>query len=48
MKSDMKKILKIGKILKKKPNIKLDDNFNELSYEKQFELRTINIFQKNR
>ncbi len=46
MKKDMKKILKIGKILKEKPNIKLDDNFNELSYEKQFELRTINVFQK--
>lgn len=46
MKSDMKKILKIGKILNEKPNIKLDDNFNELSQEKQFELRTINVFQK--
>lgn len=46
MKSDMKKILKIGKILNEKPNIKLDDNFNELSKEKQFELRTINVFQK--
>jgi len=46
MKSDMKKILKIGKILNEKPNIKLDDNLHEFSQEKQFELRTINIFQK--
>tara|TARA_B110000046_G_scaffold181636_1_gene214186 strand:+ start:925 stop:1992 length:1068 start_codon:yes stop_codon:yes gene_type:complete len=46
MKSDMKKILKIGKILNEKPNIKLSSNFNELSQEKQFELRTIDVFQK--
>lgn len=46
MKFDMKKILKIGKIFNERPNIKLDENFNELSQEKQFELRTINVFQK--
>ena len=43
---DMKKIIKIGKILNERPNIKLELNLDELSKEKQFELRTINIFQK--
>lgn len=43
---DIKKIIKISKIYKKSPNIKLDNNLDKLSDEKQFELRTINIFQK--
>ncbi len=46
MKLDMRKILKIGKILNERPNIKLENNLDELSKEKQFELRTINVFQK--
>ena len=44
MKLDMRKILKIGKILNERPNIKLKNNLDEL--QKQFELRTINVFQK--
>jgi len=44
--NDIKKIIKISKIYKKSPNIKLDNNLDKLSDTKQFELRTINIFQK--
>ena len=43
---DIKNIIKLGKILNERPNIKLENNINLLSKEKQIELRAINIFQK--
>ena len=43
---DVKEILRLSKLFNKKINIKLDNSFDKLTQKKQFELRTLNIFQK--
>lgn len=42
---DIKHILKLSKIFKKKINIKLNNDISQFSQEKQIEMRTLNIFQ---
>ena len=43
---DIKKIIKISKIFNESPKLKLEMCLDNLSKEKQFELKTIEIFQK--
>ena len=43
---DITSIVKLGKLFNELPNMKLENNIELLSKEKQIELRAINIFQK--
>ena len=43
---NLMKIIKIGKTLKNVSNVELDTNIDELSKQKQTELRVISLFQK--
>lgn len=44
--NDIKNIIKLGKLFNERPNIKLENNINLMSKEKQTEMRAISIFQK--